>query len=668
MSRLLLGALCLFIASPGCRSTKSNVDDPVRAGIEAAIGEDDEAFYQQVAHEVVVHDDEDPADFQQAPATLGTASNARRLVSLEQVVRIAVANASIVRDDSQFLSSSNALLANPNYVPSAFDPGIQGSGGPFGNGGIEQAKAQFDPYFLSGASAGQNNIVQNNRFISGGVVPGSVLEDESGLFTSRLEKRTGYGSFLSLNHDLNYSANNQPNRFFPSAYSGILRAEMRQPLLAGFGKEFTNIAGPIARTPSAVQPVDRGLVVSRINERVSLIDFESNIQSLVRSVHFAYWDLALAQRVHTDQTEARDTAEELWKRLRARLNAGLDGVDAADEAQARERYLQWKITADNAQTDVHEAEARLRRLLGMPAGGGESLRAADEPFVADVDLDWRRSLAEALTRRVELRRQKANIQSLSLQRRASQNLHKPRLDLVGGYQLNGFGNDLFTDDSSTNFGNPYTSLIGGDQAGWDLGLQLSMPFGNRSAKSLTQNLELRLTKARAALAAQEIEIGHELAHAFRELERWRSTAENREFRLEAAEDRTRAVAADYDAGRTDLDALLRARTSLLQARVELAQSRVRYRKAIIELQARKGTVLDDSAIRLSEGTWDARGYAAALQQNWNRTKTFDDIAPLRDEDEPNGFENYAEGESDDLTNDSNVTPADFEADESPRTE
>ncbi len=650
-ARLPAVVVCLLAGLPGCGSlldvASSPIDDAVDKHYKVGLAyQDDESFYRQVAHEVVVTTEEERDErLEEAPATLQADERATRLVSLEQVIRIALANASIVRDDAQFLSASNSLLANPNYVPSAFDPDIQGSGGPFGIGGIEQAKAQFDPYFVSGASAGQNNLVQNNQFISGGLVPGTVLEDESGLFTSRLEKRTEYGSFLSLNHDLNYTNNNQPNRFFPSAYSGLVRAELRQPLLAGFGKEFTQIAGPIARTPSAVQPVDRGLVVSRINERISLIDFESNLQNLVRSVHFTYWDLALAQKVQEDQTAARDAAEQLWKRVRARLDAGLGQVDRADEAQARERYLQWKATADSARSDVLEAEARLRRLLGMPAGGGESLRAVDTPSTADVELDWRRCLAEALTKRIELRRQKSLVKSLALQQQASKNLQRPRLDLVGGYQLNGFGDDLLSNDAATDFGNPYASLLRADQAGWDFGLQLSMPFGNRSAKSLTQNLELRLTKARAALAAQEIEIGHELAHSFRELDRWKAAAEAREYRLAAAEDLVIALAADYEAGRGDLDALLRARTNLLQAQVELAQARVRYRKAIVELHARKGTVLDNSAIRLSEGTWDVRGLAEALQLNWQRTKTFDDIAPLHEDGEAPDFVAFAGDDS-----------------------
>ena len=70
------------------------------------------------------------------------------------------------------------------------------------------------------------------------------------------------------------------------------------------------------------------------------------------------------------------------------------------------------------------------------------IRPADEPITAELVPDWYSSLTEALTNRVELRRQKWNIKSLELQLRAARSLTRPRVDLVGSYGDNGYDTDL----------------------------------------------------------------------------------------------------------------------------------------------------------------------------------------------------------------------------------
>jgi outer membrane protein TolC len=133
-----------------------------------------------------------------------------------------------------------------------------------------------------------------------------------------------------------------------------------------------------------------------------------------------------------------------------------------------------------------------------------------------------------------------------------------------------------------------------------LGFTFAVPLGVRAERAQVSNLELRVAKARTALAAQELEISHELANAFNLLERWHTNAGTSLERQGAASDRVNATTAEYESGRIPVDALLRARVSQAQAKIEYERSIVEYNKSIANLAFRTGTLYEHYSIRLAE--------------------------------------------------------------------
>src|SRR5690606_38910960 len=109
------------------------------------------------------------------------------------------------------------------------------------------------------------------------------------------------------------------------------------------------------------------------------------------------------------------------------------GGEAFREAQAREQYFRFQEDVQNSLHGrlidatrgnngssggtfrgvggVQVAERRLRVLIGLPVTDGNLLRPAEEPEMAEVIFYWEEVLQEALTRRVEIRRQKWNVKS-----------------------------------------------------------------------------------------------------------------------------------------------------------------------------------------------------------------------------------------------------------------
>ncbi|MCA9082223.1 MAG: TolC family protein, partial [Planctomycetaceae bacterium] len=405
---------------------------------------------------------------------------------------------------------------------------------------------------------------------------------------------------------------------FPSVYTGNVALQYQLPLLAGSGTEFTRIAGPIGQQFGGLTGVSQGVVIARINNDIAIADFEAAVRNLTKDVEDTYWDLYLAYRNFHTAVTARDAALGTWRTAQIQLEAGTR--TRAEVAQARDQLFAAEAAVENSRSSIYSSEIRLRRLMGMAVNDGATLRPADEPVTAELVPDWYASLTEALSHRVELRRQKWSIRSLCLQLKAARSLTRPRLDALGGYQVNGFGDHLFANTDADVAGTPhglndfYETITQGDETGWNLGLQMSMPFGFRSAHAQVRNYEIRLAKAEKVLQEQEREISHELAIAFQELARSYSTAQKNLNRLLAARENVKYLEPNVREGDKLLDDLLRAQARQAEAEVAYYQSLVDYNKALVALEFRKGVLLEHNNIFLAEGGWLPEAYDHANRQ------------------------------------------------------
>ncbi|MEI7701406.1 MAG: TolC family protein, partial [Planctomycetia bacterium] len=550
------------------------------------------------------------------PRTITTLEEiAERPISLDECVRLALSNAAIVREDQGFLSPGNPLLANPQRVASIYDSAIQDTGFLLGNRGMEAALSDFDPILSSNLQSGRTEDVQNTANI--GLNQGDVLTENSTQWQTRLEKAFANSGTFAVENNWTYSRNNQ-TRLFPSAYTGFLQAEYRQPLLAASGTEFTRIAGPAAQNLRGVSGVSQGVLISRINSDISMLDFEQSVTTMIRDVENKYWDLYLALHLyHSEVMTFRDIVK--YSDL---LAARAEAQDTVYQSQNRLYEADARIKGSLA--DVLQAENRLRRLLGLPLNDGEFLKPSDHPSEAKFVPSWDSTLMEALALRPELRKQKWEIRSLELQLRAAKNLNRPRLDLVSQYRVNGFGDTLGTsgddDDGLTDTGykNALETLTQGNQQGWGAGVQFSMPLGLRLARAQVRNYELRLRKARRVLQVQEEEVARELNNAVLEMDRWYLLAESGSKRADVAVDYAgtaeERVANDNSRDPVSIGRVLEAKITSRDADQSYLRSIVEYNKAVTELNFRKGGLLQANSVYLAEGEWNPEAYRQATER------------------------------------------------------
>jgi outer membrane protein TolC len=591
----------LCLSGGGCLSLDEEV---------SWVGESQLAHYQEVAECIEFPDLQEP--IRQVP-TLGANRDLKDpkevpqwQLSLAEAIHVGLTNNQVVRQNGQFLSPQNTLLDSPDAAPSIFDVVIQDNGVLFGSRGTPAAISDYDPKFTSKLEFGRDQTVPNSQFQSNGLPLGFTFTQNTAQFQSRLEQQLKSGGIFSLFHNWNYDETNGPNRLFPSAYAGILGAELRQPLWAGAGKEYTAVAGPLLQRQRGFSPVNQGVIIAQLNTKMSQVDFEARIQDLVREIGDLYWDLYLAYHEYEAEAEVRDKSQQTWDTVRSRLEAGIEGGSAAEEAQAADTYYDSELRAETALGNVYLTETRLRRLLGVSVQDGQLIRPIDAPIDYDLHPDRFNFLQEAYVNRLELRRQKTNIQSLRLQLQAARSLVNPRVDVVGGYQLNGFGHNLYSPNQADGitpqgYNSAYGSLFNAGQTSWNLGLEVSVPVFLRSERSQLRQLEFRLAKAQAALAEQELEIAHELTYVFQNIQRWLTSTESGRRREAAARRRIDAARADYDAGRATVDLLLRAQVSYAQALIARHRSLAEYNKTLWDLDYRRGVILQRYNIQICDG-------------------------------------------------------------------
>jgi len=490
------------------------------------------------------------------------------------------------------------VLRNPQSVPGSFGPSIQASDPIFG---IDAALAQFDTQFSGGLNYANNDQVFNNSIIGGGT---NEIQQDLATGTLGFQKIGQRGTRYSLRGNVQYDDNTRPSNLFESSYTTLLEAEARQPLLQGRGLLFNQIAGPNARPGFRTTS---GVLISRINNEISVVQFEQGVSELVNEIISSYWQLHFAYQNAAALRDSTESAKSTWQIVKARYDNDLPGGEADKEAQAREQYYQFKarlvaaLGGDNSGgfPGILQAEANLRRLLNLPLSDGQILRPIDTPQVAEVAYDWESLVLTTVNQRAELREQAQRIKQRELELLASQHFVKPRLDAVGTYRNNGFGDTLGGSGNSpldsalqTAFDRLYDE--------WEVGLELNVPIGYRQGAAAVRNGRLQLERSRAVLREQQKQVLHDLGTAVRQVDQSQETIEIARNRLTAAKQTVAAREAAFEAEAVPFDQLLDAQQRLVDARIAFERESITWAIASEGVSRESGELLVQHGVFLDE--------------------------------------------------------------------
>lgn len=606
--RWALALLMLVPTTTGCRSFSRGTQPVIARGRAREIVRES---LQRVSYEDPQTQINPYRQVSEPKTIRNRADEQLRELSLGEAIRLGLENNPLIRQNGVLLSPNNPLLSNPDQAASVYDTAIKTTDVFFQTRGIHAALSDFDPTLTSSLTFGRTSLIQDNGFLLGGVPPGDPIVSSTGQLDMRIDKNLRTGGTVSLLNQWNHLSTNQTSRLFESDYEGFVGVEFRQPLLAGSWFDYTETAGPIGLRSRGLG-VNQGVRIALINEKIAGIDFELAVRNLIKDIVDAYWTLHQSHQEYVAELGVRDAAKLSWEQIQANVAF----VGGAAEAQAEATYLEVLARTENALANVYDQETRLRRLLGLPNSDGFLLKPITKPVITETRVNWDQALGDALESRTELQKQRLQIQSLEWQVKAAKSLTRPRLDFTSGYRVNGFGKYLYAADhgdgalagppvggTTQGLQSALGTLSDNRQTSWSLGVNFSMPFYFRLEQSQVHNLQLRLIKARRALAEQEREITAELSLATQSVAKWYKLVQTNTDRLKATERWVQSVQAVYEAGSSSqdqnvVDRLLRARQSYAQAISEHARSVSAYNQALAELEHRKGQLLRTHLVEL----------------------------------------------------------------------
>ncbi|HEX3726025.1 MAG TPA: TolC family protein [Pirellulales bacterium] len=574
------------------------------------------------------------ADVESAPPPL-TLSNPNFKnywdLSLEEAVKTALSNAKAMRSlGGRYVSSAfnnraqtgdapDSLITNPDLNRTVYDPAITETT-PFT--GVEYALSAFDSQWTTNFFYQKNDHQQNvepqfpiTQFFR------PVFQEDTSTFNTQLTKATATGGQLTVSNNIVYDFNNNPTRQVTKDWNTNYQVQFNQPLLAGSGVQYNRIAGPYNPVnfnpiPGGAQqtPGFDGVILARIAVDISLADFEGGVRNLVSDVENAYWELSFAWRNLNTSNTGLNSSRQTWKKIFLLYQVGTKGGEAKEEAQARAQYFQFKSQTQTLLNELYRAENRLRYIMGIATSDNRLIRPTDQPTVAKVEFDWSEITQEALARSLDLRRQKWRIKQRELELIAAKSLMLPRLDLNGTYRWLADGDNLFGSGVyNQNPGGPLlqgtsslATLASGQFQEWQLGAQMTMTVGFRKELAQVRHYQLQLSKERARLQDEELEVSHQLADAVRQLElNYELTISNFNRAL-AADRQVEAVQAAFEAETVTLDQLLDAQRLRAEAEASFFRTLLDYQRAIIMVHYRKGSLLEYNNVYLTEGPWPAK--------------------------------------------------------------
>ena len=512
-------------------------------------------------------------------------------VSVDDVVYIALANSKILR------SLNAQVLNNPAATNGVFGPAIQATDPLFG---IEAALSQFDANLSASLIHQNNDDVFNNSILGGGAT--EIVQDlTTANFT--LDKVGATGTRYTVQGNLQYDSNDNPASIFPSSYRGFWEATASHPLLQGSGTDFNRIAGPNAAVGLRNT---NGVLISRVNNDISIAQFEQGVRQFVNDSVNAYWELYFAYRNFESAKNARDGALETWNTVKARFDNDLTGGEAHQESQAREQFFlfqQQLVAALNGDfragvSGVLQAEADLRRLIGLPQNDGRLICPSDSPASVGTVYDWNTMLDFALEQRVEIRQQLWQVRRRELELLASKNFLLPRLDAFATFRNTGFGDDII--GGGGRFSSVVSDKLSGDHNEWELGLNFNVPIGFRQASSGVRNAELQLYRERYILREQEQQVIHDLGSAIRETRQYQAAVHFAFNRFDAASDTVNSRQAAFDADAVPLDSLLESQRRLVDAQTAYHRAQVNLQLASESVQLESGRLLARHSIQLNQ--------------------------------------------------------------------
>lgn len=339
-------------------------------------------------------------------------------------------------------------------------------------------------------------------------------------------------------------------------------------------------------------------------------DFRIRTIDVISRVQQAYWELVFALRDQQNQLANLNLSRENLRRVEAQIAVGTQAPLARAEVQTElaNRESSLLVSVQN----VSIAENNLKQLIvkdPMAPEWGAQVTPTDTPKFDSTPVNLNDALKEARENRPELRRLRLQNDINKIDLQYFKNQTKPQIDIQSTFATTGLaGSPLQRIDPDTGLPLlPPDNLIGGNGRmlgnlfGFDtrnvvVGVAVSLPLRNRTAKANLAGVEIQKQQLEASVRSQDQLIEVDVRNAAQSVETSRrrvlaarEARANAELQLEG-EQRL------YQVGRSTTFILFQRENALTNARNAELRAETDYNKALADLQRATSTTLRSNNI------------------------------------------------------------------------
>ncbi len=483
---------------------------------------------------------------------------------------------------------------------------------------LRAAQGVYDPAFVS-ESFYESRTTPTASTI-GGATNGSVTQRS-------LTNSTGVNGFSpfaggSYSADFSSSRTNTSNQnaTLNPQYPSLFSLTYTQPLFRG----------------RRIDNNRRTIEIAKKNLSLSDAQFRQRTIEVIAQVEQAYWDLAYSLRNLQVQIDAVRQA-----RLQLESNQRLvaQGVLAPiDIIAANAQITTFEQNVYTAQESVTLAENTLKTLM-LPDRSNEIWTRALVP-VSPVEVEVPKvpletAISAALVNRQEISQLKTSAEINKINERYFRDLTKPQIDLVGTYQAAGLAGAVVprapsTPSALTNRVNELSllsglpplettttvstvppNLVGGylnsignllqqDYPTYNIGVRISLPFGNRTAKANLGRTLAEGTQIENQRAQTEQTIEADVRNALQTLRSAEARLQASAATRASAEQLFESEQRQFRAGTSTVFLVFQRQTTLISARAIELQAQTALNKAVSNFQRVIGTTLTANSVEITD--------------------------------------------------------------------
>ncbi len=457
--------------------------------------------------------------------------------------------------------------------------------------GIDAARAQFDTNLTFQIPQTFSRSVTGQTVQTAGA---DVITSESfrGGFTwsENLEWGTNYSVSWNGSRSVN---NNQFNTFNPTLTSG-LNFSINQPLLRNFGD--------VNRT---------GIYVAMNSYESSKEGFRNQVQGIIFQTVNAYWQLRAAIEQISVRQQALDLAEEQLARNNIQVEIGT--LAPIETVQAETQAENARLQLVGAQLQLDNALDALKQLVNFDS-------VVDDPFAFDfvptdeaestvAPIDVAQAIEVALANDPALIQQRINVRNSQLQLDQARNALLPDLRITAGMNLTGRGGDRIirgglggdvSEIQEAGFTTALAQVFSGDFNAWNIGLNLTFPLHNYSAKAGAARASISERQARTSLDQRIQAVTYAVRQQVRTVENLARQVQSATLSRQLAERQLNAEQRKFEVGTSTNFQVLTFQNQFSTSQLNELQASLSLQQAIAQLEQVKGTLLQSLGVTIED--------------------------------------------------------------------